>query len=179
VEDLGEASHSVGAPDWRRLLRRYLVRALERRPVLSRPPRRFPELVGQVPGQAWRAGRPRVLAALDTSGSIAAATLAQIGGELARLGCVAEVVVVECDAQIQAVYPYRGDLDKVRGRGGTDLRPPLAEGFLAGLRPDVVIYFTDGQGPAPVAAPRVPVIWCLTPNGEMPAAWGRSVRMGQ
>jgi hypothetical protein len=26
--------------------------------------------------------------------------------------------------------------------------------------------------------PAVPVIWCLTPGGVAPAAWGRVIRMG-
>lgn len=179
VEDVNGSGGPGCVLDWRRLLRRYVGRTLERRPVFNRPPRRFPALLGVVPGQAWRAGRPRVLAALDTSGSITAAALRQIGGELACLSRVAAVMVVECDAQVQATYPYRGILRQVRGRGGTDLRPPLEATLLARRRPDVVIYFTDGEGPAPGAAPCVPVIWCLTPKGKRPAAWGRCVRMGQ
>jgi predicted metal-dependent peptidase len=177
AEDLSRPGRLKRPLDWRRLLRRYVGRVLERQPVFNRPPRRFPALVGQVPGQAWRASRPRALAVLDTSASMTSATLAGIGGELARLSRAAEVVVVECDAQIQATYPYRGNLLKVHGRGGTDLRPPLAAPFLARLRPDVIVYFTDGEGPAPAQAPRVPVIWCLTPRGKAPVAWGRCVRM--
>jgi hypothetical protein len=179
VDDLGPPGSPERLLDWRRLLRRYVGRALERRPVFNRPPRRFPALVGQVPGQAWRASRPRVLAVLDTSASMTAAGLMSIGGELARLGRAAEVVVVECDACIQATYPYRGNLLKVHGRGGTDLRPPLEAPFLARLRPDLVVYFTDGEGPAPASAPGVPVIWCLTPEGRAPADWGRCVRMNE
>jgi predicted metal-dependent peptidase len=179
VEDLSPPRCRNRLLDWRRLLRRYVGQALERHSVFNRPPRRFPELVGQVPGQAWRASRPRVLAVLDTSASMTAATLARIGGELARLSRAAEVVAVECDARIQATYPYRGNLLKVHGRGGTDLRPPLEAPFLARLRPDVIVYFTDGKGPAPAKAPCVPVIWCLTPKGTAPAAWGRCVPMNQ
>lgn len=85
-----------GRLKWRHLLRRCVGQVLEIRPVFNRPPRRFPELVGIVPGKH---------------------------------------------------------------------------------RPDLIVYFTDGYGPAPTQKPRVPVIWCLLPGGEPPADWGRIIRM--
>jgi predicted metal-dependent peptidase len=69
-------------------------------------------------------------------------------------------------------------LHSVQGRGGTDFRPALAPEFLRPLRPDLVIYFTDGLGLAPEAAPPFPLIWVLTPGGTPPAPYGRVVRMG-
>jgi hypothetical protein len=46
------------------------------------------------------------------------------------------------------------------------------------VRPDVLVYFTDGHGPAPKERPVVAVIWCLTPAGRRPAPWGWLLRMG-
>jgi predicted metal-dependent peptidase len=86
------------------------------------------------------------------------------------------VVLVECNSAINAVYDYR-PLTVVHGRGGTDFRPPLARLFLRQQRVDLVIYFTDGYGPAPENPPRIPVIWCLTEDGERPAPWGKVVQM--
>jgi predicted metal-dependent peptidase len=131
--------------DWRILLRRYAGQVLEIRPVYNRPSRRFPELVGILPGKARQALRPKVLAAIDTSGSITPELLTLIDGELGCLAKHHEVTVVECDARIHAVYPYR-KLDRVHGRGGTDLRPPLEKSFLGQHKPDLVVYFTDGYG---------------------------------
>jgi predicted metal-dependent peptidase len=165
-----------GRVEWRRLLRRYVGQVFEVRPVYNRPPRRFPEMVGILPGQRRQPLRPRVLAVLDTSGSITAQLLELISAELARLARSFAVKVVECDAAVQRVYDYR-PLDSVCGRGGTDLRPPLEPAFLRRHRPDLVVYFTDGIGPAPDRPPGPPVIWCLTPRGRPPAAWGRVVRM--
>jgi predicted metal-dependent peptidase len=168
---------SCGRLDWRALLRRYLGQALEpQQPTLNRPPRRCPHLVGLLPGRSRRPLRPRVLAVLDTSGSITADLLERIDGELRRLARTHQVTVVECDVRIHKVYPYR-PLASVTGRGGTDLRPPLERAFLRQHRPDLVVYFTDGFGPAPDRPPPVPVIWCLTPGGESPAAYGRVVPM--
>jgi predicted metal-dependent peptidase len=72
--------------------------------------------------------------------------------------------VVECDMVIQRTYPYRGILPQlVVGRGGTLFDAPLA--WANAQRPDAVIYFTDGQAPAPQVAARMPVLWVITTNG--------------
>jgi predicted metal-dependent peptidase len=131
-----------------------------------------------LPGRGRRASRPRIVAVIDTSGSIGGRDLEAIDGELARLARQGHrVTVVECDAAIHRVAPYQGRLRQVRGRGGTDFRPPLERSFLRRCRAELVIYFTDGFGPAPAAAPGVPVIWCLVPGGRPPVAWGRTIWM--
>jgi predicted metal-dependent peptidase len=55
----------------------------------------------------------------------------------------------------------------------------LARAFLRKHRADLVIYFTDGDGPVPRTPPPLPLIWCLTPDGEAPAEWGKIVRMDE
>ena len=117
------------------------------------------------------------MAVIDTSASMTNDLLQQIGQELVKMQSSHEVVVVECDDEIQRTYPFKGKLRKVHGRGGTDLRPPFEREILAKLRPDVVVYFTDGEGPAPNDPPRVPVLWCLTPGAQPPAQWGRTAWM--
>jgi predicted metal-dependent peptidase len=166
-----------GTVDWTARLRRYAGQVLEVRPVYTRPPRRFPEMVGILPGQARQACRPKVMAVIDTSGSITPELLTQINGELTRLAKRHTVTVCECDCVIHRTYPYK-PLTAVCGRGGTDLRPPLERDFLRKHKPDVIVYFTDGYGPAPDRPPGVPVIWCLLPGGRVPAPWGRVVRTG-
>jgi predicted metal-dependent peptidase len=115
---------------------------------------------------------------IDTSGSVTAELLELIGAELQKLAKDFSITVVECDAAIHRVYPFR-QLKNVRGRGGTDFRPPLKCEFLKKHKPDLVIYFTDGCGPAPEKQPRVPLIWCLVPDGEPPTTWGRVIRMAK
>jgi predicted metal-dependent peptidase len=186
LRNLGIAGHGqydlAGSPqghlDWRRLLRRYVGQVLQVRPTFSRPSRRFPDLVGIVPGQRRQGALPRVMAVIDTSGSVMPELLQLISAELALLARRHTVVVVECDAVVHAVFEYRAPLQTVQGRGGTDFRPPLAREFLQEHRPDLVVYFTDGFGPAPERAPTVPLIWCLVPGGERPARWGRVIQMG-
>jgi predicted metal-dependent peptidase len=162
--------------DWRVLFRRYVASAVEQRHQFNRPPRRFPEFVGIIPGRCHVPTRQKILAAIDTSGSITNEMLAQISAELAHLNKNGDVTIVECDDQIRAVYPYK-PITEVHGRGGTDFRPVFEAKFLAQHRCDVVVYFTDGMGLGPERAPRVPVVWCLVEGGQAVAAWGKTVRL--
>jgi hypothetical protein len=167
------SSATTRTMDWRRLLRRYVRDATEVRPVFTRPPRRLPALLGIMPGQLHRPTVPAVMAVIDTSGSMSAPRLARIVSELDWMARGHRVTVVECDAVVHRTYLYQGRLTGVHGRGGTDLRPAFAAELLRRVRPDVIVYFTDGYGPAPAASPGVPVIWCLTPGGRKLAHWGR------
>ncbi len=157
---------------WRQQLRRYVGQELDRSPSYARPPRRFPHLLGIVPGIKRQAGKPRILAAIDTSGSMDDEILSEISQELAFLAREREVTVVEFDADIQRTYKYRRPITEVQGRGGTDFCPVLEASFLARERADLVVVFTDGCGPAPEKQPQVPVVWVLTSEDDPPAKWG-------
>jgi predicted metal-dependent peptidase len=173
-EELSKPAH--GRLAWVSLLRRYIGSTLAVQPNFMRPPRRFPHLVGIVPGRRRRGARPKVMAVIDTSASMSFDLLNVINGELARLAKDFSVIVVECDASIHRVYDYRS-IEAVQGRGGTDLRPVFEAAFLSQHRPDLIIYFTDGDGPAPDSPPSRPTVWCLTPGGDAPTTWGRVIEM--
>jgi len=164
--------------NWKKALRRLIGRATHQAPCYERPPRRLPHMLGIIPGRMSRSTRPRIMAAIDTSGSMTDDILAEISGELRHMTRDREVLVVECDTEINAVHEYRKPITEVHGRGGTDLRPPLEAEFLRRHRIDVAVYFTDGFGDVHDEPPRgVPVIWVLVPGGEPPAPWGKVVKM--
>lgn len=167
-----------GRVPWQVVLRRHIGKTMQRRPVFGRPPRRFPHLVGVVPGKARYAQRPTVMAAIDTSGSMSADMLGAISAELELMARCYEVLVVECDTSIRRVYPFK-PIKSVMGRGGTDLCPPLEVEFLRKHQPDVVVYFTDGFGPAPEKPPAIPVIWGITEAGEKPVTWGTEIHLSE
>ena len=175
---VSELDGGEGRVPWQKVLRRYAGRELRRRPVFGRPPRRYPELAGIIPGKSRHRDPPKVLAAIDTSGSMSDGTLSEISAELEKMSGRFNVTVVECDTVIHAVYPFR-PIKTASGRGGTDLRPPLEPAFLKKQKADMVVYFTDGCGPAPAKPPAVPVIWCLTEGGSNRSGWGRVVKMGR
>ncbi len=163
---------------WQVVLRQYIGRIRERRPVFGRPPRRFPTMAGIIPGKGRFNRKPKVMAVIDTSGSMTNSMLADISAELGLMANHCEVVVVECDTEIHQVYLYR-PIESVKGRGGTDFRPPLEPDFLKAQQPDVVIYFTDGDGPAPEKPPAVPVVWAITEGGKKPVPWGTEIPLSE
>lgn len=169
---IGTGSTSVR---WGLLLDRYVRAATEYRPTLNRPPRRFPNLVGIVPGRRQQSSRARVMTVIDSSSSMDSRTLEQVSAELSKICRVHAVTVVECDTEIRRTYPFNGRLDTIHGRGGTDLRPAFNEDLLKQVRPGLIAYFTDGFGPAPDRPPRIPTVWCIVSGGRVPVEWGRRI----
>lgn len=169
---LGAAGPATRRPvNWRAALRRFVGSTSPRAPTYKRPNRRFPELIGQVPGRGRGrapAGPPRLLVALDTSQSMHSADLVLLAEEIARLAKFATITVVECDECIRRVYAYVSRIETVEGRGGTSFRPVFEPQFLARHRPDGVVYMTDGEGPWP-EDPGVRTLWVLTGD---PSAFG-------
>ena len=165
--------------DWQTLLRRYVGRLLERDVSYMSPPRRFPHLLGIVPGARRIPGKPKVLAVIDTSASMSDPELAAISMELTHVSRTCNMWVVECDSAIHNVYRYKRPITQVAGRGGTSFLPPLARSFLMKTQADLVIFFTDGFGPVPQKKPQVKVLWVLTKGGKRPSEWGDVVHMYQ
>ncbi len=174
---------------WQAILRRFLAVDHVAEPTFVRPPRRFPELVGVLPGSRRMPMRYKVLAAIDTSGSMSSDTLDEIAAELRVMSQSYDVAVVEFDAEIQRRYRLgpshlvdRGQdpLAAMHGRGGTNFFPVFEPDTLAwaadGGELSGVVVFTDGYGPAPDVPPREQVIWILMgADVERPAPWGSVV----
>jgi predicted metal-dependent peptidase len=166
--------------DWRDALRNFVAHARAPVPTWSRPSRRFPHRLGEVPGRAYRPRtvlRPTIIVAIDTSLSMSERELTEIARQLRPMSEVAQLVIAECDASVARTYPFRGALTSVKGRGGTDLRPVFAPAFLARHGADGVVYFTDGQGPHPEHPPKVPVLWMLTKPADFACPWGDRARL--
>ncbi len=117
---------------------------------------------------ALRAPVPKVAVAIDTSGSMGAgeltSALREAAGVLAAVG--AQVTLATCDAAVHGLQRVRSVADvrkQLKGGGGTDFCPVFAAMDKApGGRPDVLIFITDGGGPAPAQAPHnMKVIWLL------------------
>jgi len=70
-----------------------------------------------------------------------------------------------CDAEIHGASAVRNWKDcaaMLHGGGGTSFIPPFENLHKLKPRPDVLIFITDGCGPAPaVAPPGLKVIWLL------------------
>ena len=124
----------------------------------------------------------KAMVALDTSGSTQC-DLAMFFGELVSLmrsfGRF-ELTVIQCDVDIHDVeiftnqrIPEPNHQWEIHGGGGTDFRPVFDYIRKKSLNPDLLLFFTDGYGDAPVNPPPYPVMWVLTKDSRTPSSWGR------
>ena len=149
-------------------LRHFLGRYLRgpSRPTWRRLSRRLPEVCR---GRQRPRNHPCFYLVVDTSGSMSDSMLHTIYGHIVRIAerCQAACRVIECDAQVQAVYPFEGSIDRdrfqVRGRGGTELQPALdhiaAEPDSQWRRPACTLIFTDGLFEPDLQPPGYPVLF--------------------
>lgn len=144
---------------------------------------------------AYHAPVPRVECWLDTSGSMGTDELnrglSEISGVLKATGC--DVVFGSCDARVHArgqVKRWQDLAKMVKGGGGTDFRPIFEEVDKPSRkfpRPDVLIFVTDGCGPAPVKPPKgMLVIWVLVggykqkpTSDEGEVGWGEFIEISE
>lgn len=110
-----------------------------------------------------------LIVAVDTSASVRERELSAFASELLNIKkSGAQVTVIECDCQIQKTYKLHKKLvPEFRGRGGTDFRPVWQYIEENRVKPDAIIYLTDGRGQAPGKS-RYPTLWALTPEGQRP-----------
>mgnify|MGYP001765174087 CR=1 FL=1 len=124
---------------------------------------------------------PRVLVVRDTSGSMNADDIAAAGREIETIAKQVgvrgdDLLVMDVDAGAHQVVPYkdRKSIEKVAGRGGTDMRVGIEAGCQMRERPTVIVVITDGYTPWPNERPTVPVVAAIVPqsSGGVEAAEG-------
>lgn len=174
----------VGRVSWQTHLARFMQDRIGRDWSFARPNRKHLWRGLYLPGPVDIDGGHFVVA-IDTSGSMSDAVLAQILAEVdaIRRSCACELTVLQFDAAIHATARFSqwqceddaiGTTRTMRcyGRGGTDLRLPFAwaeEARNNGERISALIVATDGYGPLPAQAPAdLPVLFLLTPQHAPP-----------
>jgi predicted metal-dependent peptidase len=177
IEELSETTRAPDeVMDWRAALAMFVARARGPVHTWSRPSRRFPNRIFEVPGRSWaprRTAEQRLLVAIDTSLSMTKQELEEIARQLTVLSERAHITIAECDVSVARVYPFNGRIENVVGRGGTDLRPVFARSLLGAHDVDGVVYFTDGDGPFPKEPAPVPTLWILTKPMNFRCPWGQ------
>ena len=165
---------------WRALLARYLMSVARDDYSFQRPSRRDGDAL--LPHLA--SGEVDLHVALDTSGSIAADELAQFAAELDALkGQVrARVTLQGCDERLDprgpwTFHPWEAFAlpREMAGGGGTSFLPVFDWIAGRGVRPDLLVYFTDAEGEFPLQAPDYPVIWLVKGRGKVP--WGERIQL--
>lgn len=161
------AQAGAGQLDWRSRLWRYLVRSATDFQGFDR---RF---VGDgLYLDALDNERVEVEIAVDTSGSIDRAMLAEFLGEVqAILRAYPHMRCELCYADAKLYGPYRvtarSPIPAPVGGGGTDFRPFFARLDARARRGQapLAIYLTDGYGQFPQGRPRGRTLWVVTPGG--------------
>ena len=120
----------------------------------------------------------------DTSASMSDENIQQARNEtyhlLRKLG-LHTAWHMQCDTSVKEVRKIKlrhlPELH-VEGRGGTNFIPVFEAAVKLRPRPNLLVFFTDGDGPAPKAPPPgMAVVWCIvrTPYARRPANWGNLI----
>ena len=152
--------------DWKRTLRLFASSSYRTEVVATK--RRMSKRFGTFPGIRIRR-KQRLAVVIDTSGSIEDDVLAAFFREIHGIWKNdAEVLVIECDANVHRTYCYEGKTPNgVEGGGGTSFDPALA--WVGNPRNgtfDACIYLTDGYAEKPEVHPRCPLLWVITACGN-------------
>jgi predicted metal-dependent peptidase len=168
--------------DWLRALKqklRFGVSRTEKRDVTwSVPNRRFLGADFIMPSNVGP-DKPKIVYAIDTSGSMSESDLSQAVSELEeiRVKYGAKVYMLDCDANVQSsrwIEPHE-PLPKLKGGGGTDFVPVFNHLIEKRIRPDYCCFFTDGYGNFGDEKPPFEVLWVMTSQVDPP--FGEVVRV--
>lgn len=111
---------------------------------------------------------------VDVSGSISSAQFSMFMAQLDAIKGLSRVKVIEVDTQIVAMYDYyvvkRNLITRISGGGGTAFAG--AFNTLKKLKPDAILFMTDGYVSDNVSNPGIPTGWILTPGGRKPYDFG-------
>lgn len=124
---------------------------------------------------------PKIVYAVDTSGSMSESDLKQAIGELEdiRKKFQARVYFMDCDAGVYAsrwIMPHE-PLPKLQGGGGTDFAPVFEHLIQKRIKPDYCVFFTDGYGNfGNDPTNHFNVLWVIT-NQEVKPPFGDVVRV--
>ena len=168
---------------WQDVLRRFVTSAYGGERRWLPPSRRYVAQGLYLPSR--RSDFLEVVVAVDTSGSTTpflSDFAAELVGLLESFGRYS-LTLICCDDEVRSVREYGPDNPltpediQFEGGWGTDFRPVFEWVEANRAQVNVMVFLTDGEGPAPRVAPGYPVLWALTPGEEAPTAWGQAVQL--
>ncbi|MHB1515991.1 MAG: vWA domain-containing protein [Acidiferrobacteraceae bacterium] len=121
---------------------------------------------------------------LDTSGSVSTTEMSDFVSEISALKgqLRARIVLHACDTVLATDGPWVCEPweeltlpSNLKDGGGTSFVPPFVWAERQDRAPDVLVYFTDGQGMFPEQAPAFPVLWLVKGKSQVP--WGRRIQL--
>jgi predicted metal-dependent peptidase len=167
MKDIIEALKNVPPPkfDWRGYMRRFVGKSVKIYTKKSR--RKLSKRYDDNPGLKIKQ-RKHILVAIDTSGSVSKSELVEFLQEIHHIHKTGnDVTIIQCDTAISHVGKYTpGENYKVHGRGGTSFQPVIDYYNEHMNKISCLIYFTDGEAPAPVDA-RGNILWVVSSKSKM------------
>lgn len=159
----------------KRICQRHISLSLKENSSRARPSRRFPLL----PGVKYTYG-PKVVWAIDTSGSMSTKNLKDITSVIRWMQKQVPVGVLQCDADVtEAKWNCKvSSKVKMKGRGGTSFQPVFK--FIEEKwedKIDLLIYATDMYGDWPKKTPPYPVIWLNVSDWKGDVPFGKVIEM--
>ncbi len=166
---------------WRNLISRYLNSLARDDYSYSRPSTRrgdpaiYPSL---------RSAQLDITIAIDTSGSISLDEIREFVSEIDSLKAQmrAKVTLIACDSELAKDCPWVFEpwdefvLPKsIKGGGGTRFTPVFDWAQQQDKVPDILVYFTDGEGEFPKVEPTFDVLWLV--KGKKKVPWGQRVQL--
>ena len=159
---------------WRVLLAQYLSATARNDYSYTRPSSRRGD-PAVFPGM--RSEQIDLVVAVDTSGSIREEEIEEFFTEINAIkGQIrARVILLCCDEEIAGGFPKIFEVwddfsfgAMVKGGGGTDFRPVFKWIENQDIKPDALLYFSDGHGTFPAEIPHYPVVWLIKGGQTVP-----------
>jgi hypothetical protein len=166
---------------WRMLLARYMTAVARDDYSYMRQSRRSQ---GDAILPSLHSSQVDIVVAMDTSGSIRDGEIREFLSEISALKgqMRARVTLIPCDAHIADGAPWVfepwEELElgaEISGGGGTDFRPVFQWVEEQGMKPEILVYFSDLQGQFPELAPSYPVLWLV--KGKEKPPWGQRIQL--
>lgn len=148
--------------DWRRYCRRYLGNEFS---YLTKKSRRRESKRFECFAGTRHMRNSRILAAIDTSGSVTMPEYIEFMRQLQTMRQCATVDVVECDTEIRHKYTLKNTIPThLHGGGGTCFQQPI-DLFNTSKAYDCLVYFTDGECDIPKDTPK-DTLWVVSSKGQ-------------
>jgi predicted metal-dependent peptidase len=114
---------------------------------------------------------------LDVSGSISRTDFNRFMAQLDAIKGLSRVKVIEVDTQIVAMYDYykttQNRVARLGGGGGTQFSSAFEK--FKQMKPDAILFMTDGDVAGSCADPGIPTGWIMTNDLKPPYGFGEVV----